>query len=145
MARPKTVMQGYRVGKWIVVAEAERTASGQRKVVCECLACGAVKEIAVTSISARRMPDCACKKEPPEHIPLNSGTSCLSRIATCDASAAGKCCYYCREREQCADNCLNTPDKCGSFNAIIKVPTANPNTVPFKGRTLLAPIGGRKK
>lgn len=145
MARPKTVMQGYRAGKWVVVAEADRTAGGLRKVVCKCLACGNLKEIAVSTLQSYRNPDCECTERVPKCVPANAGTACRSRISTCDANAAGKCCYYCTERELCADNCLNTPDKCGSYYLDREAPKIDPRTGLFKGRTLLAQIGGRKK
>lgn len=109
------IKQGYRIKKWVVVAENGQTEAGSRKMTLKCLACGKVKEITAGAISRKRVADCSCKEEIPRCLPYNEGTACRARVTTCAKNAAGYCCGHCPDANNCADACLNKPEKCGSF------------------------------
>lgn len=38
--------------------------------------------------------------------------ACPYRFNLCELSKAGKCCFYCKLKDNCEDKCKNTPEKC---------------------------------
>lgn len=120
MKNPK-VYHGKRIKKWVVVAEAEKIGS-KRRFVLKCLACGATKNTTVDKLAeSAHLANCNCKREIPAELPKYNGTACNCRITALHRCASGLnhqgfCCYWCPEKEDCLDECLNTPDKCGCFN-----------------------------
>lgn len=117
--RQKTILQGKRVGTWMLIAE-ETDATGKRKMVCRCLGCGTVKTFRADRITSGDIKDCKCGRDVPYLLEKNAGYACRSRVmsaANCDTklNRRGYCCYHCSKYQECEYRCLNTPDKCGSF------------------------------
>lgn len=119
--RKRIIAHGMHCKTWVAIVENSET--GQpRQFVCRCLACGEVKTIRMDRLRAGTAKRCKCNRDAPLLLPHGSGASCRSRVTGCPSSCCptrenyrGYCCYYCELYGECAAECKNTPDKCGSF------------------------------
>lgn len=113
MKRSK-VWHGYRYKKFVVVGDAPKHFAF-RRVWVRCLACGEEKIVTVNSIHRSTLADCNCTYSVPKILPKDNGCACRARSLSCEISESGRCCYWCTEKEDCSEKCLNMPNKCGSF------------------------------
>lgn len=112
--RTPTIIQGYRCGKWVVVAEAGHTGNNRRLII-KCASCGATKETMAYRLTQESFSDCTCIKPEAVTLPKNAGIACRARTTRCLKSSRGFCCFHCPEKEDCDEVCLNRPDLCGSY------------------------------
>lgn len=114
------IYHGKKIKKWVVVAEAEKVGK-KRRFLLKCLACGSTKTTTSDKLAdGATLASCNCGKSVPFELPKYNGTACDCRITALHRCASGLnyqgfCCYWCPDKEDCPDECLNTPDKCGCF------------------------------
>lgn len=114
--RQKKIWHGYRFKTYVVLEEAPKE-NRTRRAYVRCLACGDEKIVNVQSISSKKLAACKCGYDVPTFLPYGQGIACQARTPTCEINENGACCYWCDEKENCNEACLNMPDKCGSFYA----------------------------
>lgn len=118
MKTPK-IVYGKRIKKWVAVADTDKI-NGKRRIVMKCVCCGATKVVGTDQILNGSIQNCNCEGETPAELPKYKGYACDSRVTMRRRCASGLnvqgfCCYWCPDKDDCDDNCLNSPDRCGCF------------------------------
>lgn len=116
--KPKQTALGIHCKTWVAILESEPI-KNHRRMVCRCLACGALKIIRLDRLKAGSVKECSCGRTAPALLLNKNGASCRAPLRTpadCPSreNYKGYCCHYCQQ-EECESRCQNQPDKCGSF------------------------------